>query len=72
MINKIKEEIKANTTPRHVPKKITLVPDIPRTRSGKISELSVKAAINGNEIKNIEALANPQSLDFFRQLRIQD
>ena len=72
LIKKIKEEIKANTTPRHVPKKITLVPDIPRTRSGKISELSVKAAINGNEIKNIEALANPQSLDFFRQLRIQD
>ena len=72
LVKRIKEEIKANTTPRHVPKKITLVPDIPRTRSGKISELSVKAAINGNEIKNIEALANPQSLDFFRQLRIQD
>ena len=72
LIIKIKEEIKVNTSPRHVPKKITLVPDIPRTRSGKISELSVKAAINGNEIKNIEALANPNSIDFFKQLRIQN
>ena len=72
LIIKIKEEIKVNTSPKHVPKKITLVPDIPRTRSGKISELSVKAAINGNEIKNIEALANPNSIDFFKQLRIQN
>ena len=72
LIIKIKEEIKVNTSPKHIPKKITLVPDIPRTRSGKISELSVKAAINGNEIKNIEALANPNSIDFFKQLRIQN
>ena len=72
LIIKIKEEIKVNTSPRHVPKKITLVPDIPRTRSGKISELSVKAAINGNEIKNIEALENPNSLEFFKMLRIQN
>ena len=55
-----------------VPKKITSVPDIPKTRSGKISELSVKAAINGNVIKNIEALDNPHSLDFYKKIRKQN
>ncbi|MDG2435307.1 MAG: acetoacetate--CoA ligase [Gammaproteobacteria bacterium] len=72
LINKIKKELKLKASPRHVPKKITSVPDIPKTRSGKISELSVKAAINGNVIKNIEALDNPHSLDFYRKIRKQN
>jgi acetoacetyl-CoA synthetase len=58
--------IRTHATPRHVPKKIVQVADIPVTRSGKISELAVKKIIHGEDIKNIEALANPQSLAFYR------
>tara|TARA_B110000438_G_scaffold300088_1_gene351676 strand:- start:15027 stop:16973 length:1947 start_codon:yes stop_codon:yes gene_type:complete len=72
LITAIKKELKLKASPRHVPKKITSVPDIPRTRNGKISELSVKAAINGKEIKNMEALANPESLKFYRNITRQN
>jgi acetoacetyl-CoA synthetase len=51
-----------------VPALILAVDDIPRTRSGKISELAVGAAVNGDPIRNIEALANPESLDAYRSL----
>ena len=64
----IRQTIKENTTSRHVPKKIIAVPDIPRTMSGKIVELAVRDMVHGDEIKNTEALANPESLEFFRNI----
>ncbi len=69
LINKIKLQIKKNASPRHVPSKIIVVKDIPRTKSGKIVELAVKSKIEGNQIKNIEALANPEALEQFNNLR---
>ena len=68
LIKEIKNQLKNNASPRHVPNKIIAVKDIPRTISGKISELAVKAAIEGNHIKNIEALANPESLIIFNNI----
>ena len=68
LVEKIKYQLKTNASPRHIPKHIIQVDDIPRTISGKISELSVKAAIEGREIKNIDALANPDSLSIYRNL----
>ncbi|HWG10807.1 MAG TPA: acetoacetate--CoA ligase [Rhodanobacteraceae bacterium] len=65
---KIKVQIRDNTTPRHVPAVIEQVPDIPRTISGKISELAVRAVIHGEEVKNTDALANPQALGAFSTL----
>jgi len=62
LLKKIKLQIKKNASPRHVPHKIIEVNDIPRTKSGKIVELAVKNIIEGNKIKNREALANPESL----------
>ncbi len=62
---KIKLTIKKGASPRHVPKKIFAVKDIPITRSGKISEIAVRNILDGKEIKNISALANPQSLKYF-------
>ncbi len=69
LINKIKLQIKKNASPRHVPSKIIVVKDIPRTKSGKIVELAVKSKIEGSEIKNIEALANPEALEQFRNIK---
>ncbi len=66
---KIKKQIRDNTTPRHVPAKILQVADIPRTVSGKISELAVRAVIHGEPVKNTDALANPQALESFAALR---
>ena len=63
----IRKRIKDNCSPRHVPAKIVQVSDIPRTRSGKITELAVRDAVHGRPIKNTEALANPQALDQFRE-----
>jgi acetoacetyl-CoA synthetase len=65
---KIREAIRSGTTPRHVPAKIIAVPDIPRTLSGKVTELAVRNAIHGQPVKNLDALANPQSLEYFRNL----
>ncbi len=69
IFDKIKKQIKNNASPRHVPSKIIVVKDIPRTKSGKIVELAVKDTIEGNKIKNIEALANPEALKQFRNLK---
>ena len=69
LINKIKLKIKKNASPRHVPSKIIVVKDIPRTKSGKIVELAVKSKIEGSQIKNIEALANPEALEQFNNLK---
>ncbi len=63
---KIKQQIRNGATPRHVPAKIIQVPDIPRTKSGKITEIAVRDLVHGREIKNKEALANPEALDFYR------
>ena len=63
---KIAQQIRRNTTPRHVPARILQVADIPRTKSGKITELAVRDVIHGRAIKNREALANPEALEFFR------
>jgi acetoacetyl-CoA synthetase len=60
--------VRENTTPLHVPKKIVQVDDIPRTISGKISELAVREVIHGRPVKNTEALANPQSLQLYERL----
>ena len=66
--NRIRKKLREDGSPRHVPALILAVEDIPRTRSGKISELAVRAAVNGDPIRNIEALANPESLEQFRQV----
>ena len=63
----IRNRIRAEVTPRHVPAVIAAVADIPRTRSGKITELAVRDVITGREIKNVEALANPETLEYFRE-----
>ncbi len=65
---KIKTTIKKGASPRHVPAKIIQVSDIPRTKSGKISEIAVRNMVNGQKIKNREALANPESLDQFSDI----
>ncbi len=65
---KIKQRIRNGATTRHVPAKIIQVPDIPRTKSGKITEIAVRDLVHGREIKNAEALANPEALDFYRSL----
>jgi len=62
----IKRQILKNTTPRHVPEVIAQVPDLPRTVSGKIVELAVRDVVSGGIVKNIEALANPDALDYFK------
>ena len=64
----IRQTIRENTTPRHVPKKIVAVPDIPRTLSGKIVELAVRNVVHGDAVKNTEALANPEALEYFRNI----
>jgi acetoacetyl-CoA synthetase len=64
----IRKKIRSGATPRHVPAKIVQIADIPRTKSGKITELSVRDAIHGRPVKNTEALANPEALDLYRDL----
>ena len=64
--DRICRRIRENTTPRHVPAKVVAVPEIPRTRSGKITELAVRAVIHGEVVRNVEALANPEALDHYR------
>lgn len=65
---RIAKQIRANTTPRHVPAKIIQVADIPRTISGKITEIAVRDTIHGKPVKNTDALANPQALQCFVNL----
>ena len=63
---RIRQTIRDNTTPRHVPAKIVQVTDIPRTKSGKIVELAVRSVVHGEAVRNVEALANPDALEQFR------
>ena len=65
---RIRDVIRRNTTPRHVPAKIIQVADIPRTISGKITEIAVRDTINGLPVKNTDALANPDTLTLYRDL----
>jgi acetoacetyl-CoA synthetase len=62
----IRQRLRVNASPRHVPARIAHVTDVPRTRSNKISELAVADVVNGREVRNTEALANPESLDQYR------
>ena len=66
LVERIKKQIRDNTTPRHVPAVVVQVTDIPRTKSGKIVELAVRNVVHGVPVKNVEALANPEALDQFR------
>ncbi|MEP4484005.1 MAG: acetoacetate--CoA ligase [Halioglobus sp.] len=64
----IRRSIKDNTTPRHVPARIVQVADIPRTISGKIVELAVRNVVHNRPVKNTDALANPEALEFYRNV----
>ena len=68
-IEKLKKTIRSEASPRHVPAKILEVSDIPRTKNGKIVELAVKNIIEGNKIKNIQALANPEILKKYKNIK---
>jgi acetoacetyl-CoA synthetase len=67
LVKRIKQTIRDNTTPRHVPAKVLQVVDIPRTKSGKIVELAVRNVVHEQPVKNVEALANPEALEHFRK-----
>jgi acetoacetyl-CoA synthetase len=66
LVQRINRQIRANASPRHVPARTVQVPDIPRTKSGKIVELAVREVVHGRPVKNLEALANPEALAHFR------
>ncbi|PCI55578.1 MAG: acetoacetate--CoA ligase [Alphaproteobacteria bacterium] len=68
LIKEIKTQIRKGASPRHVPAKIIAVSDIPRTKSGKITEIAVRDVVMGRPIKNVEALANPEALDLYLDL----
>ena len=68
LTDRIRRRIREGASPRHVPAKILAVADIPRTRSGKITELAVRDVVHGRTIKNTEALANPEALELYRDL----
>jgi len=68
LAGRIKAQIRSGASPRHVPARIVAVTDIPRTKSGKITELAVREVVMGREVKNKEALANPEALDLFKGL----
>jgi acetoacetyl-CoA synthetase len=63
---RIRKQIRVGASPRHVPARIVQVADIPRTKSGKITELAVRDVVHGREVKNKEALANPEALDLYK------
>ena len=67
-IKSIKSRIRKNCSPKHVPSIIIKVPEIPRTKSGKIVELAVRQVVNGEKINNKEAIANPEALKFYENL----
>jgi len=68
LTERIRQHVRVNTSPRHVPAKVVQVADIPRTKSGKIVELAVRNVVHGMDVKNLEALANPESLEQFREI----
>jgi acetoacetyl-CoA synthetase len=68
MQDRIKKQIRAGASPRHVPARIVAVKDIPRTRSGKITEIAVREIVHGRPVKNTEALANPEALELYKNI----
>jgi acetoacetyl-CoA synthetase len=66
LIGRIRQTVRDNTTPRHVPAVVLQVADIPRTKSGKIVELAVRNVVHGQPVRNVDALANPAALELFR------
>ena len=66
--DRIRRQIRENASPRHVPARVIQVADIPRTKSGKITELAVRDIVHGRQVKNVEALDNPAALDLYRDL----
>ena len=68
MLFRSRRRIREHTSPHHVPKRIVQVADIPRTINGKITELAVRDVIHGREVQNLDALANPEALELYRDL----
>ena len=66
LIKDIKQALKVKASPRHVPSKVIQAPELPRTKSNKLVEMAVTEVINGREVKNVEALANPEALEWFK------
>jgi acetoacetyl-CoA synthetase len=66
LIKRIRSNIRTNASPRHMPAKIVEVPEVPRTKSGKIAELAVRDVVNAQPVRNLSGLANPQALDHFK------
>jgi acetoacetyl-CoA synthetase len=66
--DRIRQRLRSHASPHHVPRKIVQVADLPRTISGKISELAVRAVVHGQPVQNVAALANPEALELFRNL----
>ncbi|MCK5374307.1 MAG: acetoacetate--CoA ligase, partial [Alphaproteobacteria bacterium] len=69
LTTRIKDQIRSGASARHMPKKIIAVSDIPRTKSGKITEIAVRDVVMGRPIKNVEALANPECLEQFKDIK---
>ncbi|HEX4996807.1 MAG TPA: acetoacetate--CoA ligase [Terriglobia bacterium] len=67
LVERIKSQIRRNTSPRHTPAKVVQVTDIPHTQNGKIAELAVRETVHGRPVKNLDALANPEALAEFRE-----
>jgi len=68
LAERIKETVRAQCSPRHMPAHVIAMGDLPRTKSGKLSELAVRSVIHGDPVKNTEALANPEVLALFEHL----
>ncbi|MCH9815974.1 MAG: acetoacetate--CoA ligase [Actinomycetia bacterium] len=68
LVRQIRTRLRTQCSPRHVPARIVAVPDLPRTRSGKLAELAVADVVHGRTVRNTEALANPESLEFFQEI----
>ena len=66
--DRIRQRIRKHASPHHLPRKILQVADIPRTISGKITELAVRDVVHGRPVQNLDALANPAALELFRDL----
>ncbi len=69
---KLKSAIRAQLSPRHVPSKVLPCPEVPRTMSGKVTEIAVRELIHGRAVRNADVLANPGSLDWFRELKREE
>ena len=72
LTDRIKQQVRSKTTPRHVPAKVIQIDDIPRTKSGKIVELAVRQVVHGETVRNTESLANPEALELYRGIAALD